>query len=126
MALPVTMLVPADPEAMSWALEGLVALDCGILRRSRGRLPRLYDSGVRYKHQMDPKRWANIVEVLRAGYADCKNLAAWRCAELRFYDALPAVVHCYQTGARRWHAVVALDGEVIEDPSRALGMKGAS
>jgi hypothetical protein len=121
--MPVEMLVPADAEAMTCALEGLVAIDYLILTRARGRLPLLYQSGVVYRHQRNPKRWGHILEVIRSGYADCKNLSAWRAAELRYYAGVPARVHCYPTGPRRWHAVVQLPDGRTEDPSVRLGMR---
>lgn len=120
------MVLPSDPVAMSAGLEGLIAVNTLILAGKIGggvSVPPLYRAGVRYRNQRDPRRWGNILEVLRAGYADCKNLSAWRVAELRFYQGVPARVLCYKTGHNRWHAIVKYPDGRTEDPSVRLGMK---
>jgi hypothetical protein len=63
--------------------------------------------------------------VLARGWGDCDDLAPWLAASLRasgeYPDAKPFV---YQSGPKRWHAVVDRgDGQVL-DPSRWAGMGG--
>ena len=116
------MHIPGSKAPLEAALEGLAAVDAQLLRQDR--YPRLYESGVRYRCQ-DPgsKRWLTIPEVLQAGRGACKDLAAWRAAELRVLDGEPAKLRTYRTSPRSWHAVVERGDGSIEDPSRLLGMK---
>lgn len=62
-------------------------------------------------------------DVLARGWADCDDLASWLCGELRASgvdpDAKPIV---YQSGPKRWHAVVQRGDGSIDDPSRWAGM----
>ncbi|HLB45371.1 MAG TPA: hypothetical protein VJK49_08250 [Candidatus Limnocylindrales bacterium] len=101
-------------------LEGLVALDYLLLRT--GRYPALYEAGIRYKRQNDPHRWASVHEVMAAGYADCKNLSAWRAAEFRL-QGIPARVIARPSSRTTWHAIVLLPDGRTEDPSALLGMR---
>lgn len=120
MPFKVSMWVPVEPAAISAVLEGLVALDYLFLRT--GRYPRLYEAGIRYKRQLDPHRWASVHEVMRCGYADCKNLAAWRAAEFRL-QGIPARVVAHPSAPNTWHAIVKLPDGRTEDPSVILGMR---
>jgi len=110
----------------------------------RGGIPSLYSSGVRY--QVEP--WAGSMqslrtcrEALREGWAECKSLSAWLCAEYqeRARDELTArqydihvdwtdkpvdplnVGLVAQNGiVRIFHARVLHPNGKIEDPSRRL------
>lgn len=74
-----------------WAL---VLADVGDLLADP-RTPLLYQSGVKYKVEVPrpgktgcddgdgQERFLSAPYVLRQGHADCEDLAAWRCAELR-------------------------------------------
>jgi hypothetical protein len=119
----VTMQVPLSCRYIAAVAEGLITLDSLLL--ASGRYPSVYAAGIRYKRQLDPHRWANVDEVIAAGYADCKNLACWLAAEYRL-QGVPARLHAYPTGGNIWHAVVRLPGGQFEDPSVKLGMRRAA
>jgi|SoiMetStandDraft_2_1073263.scaffolds.fasta_scaffold28679_3 hypothetical protein len=110
------------------AVEGLAGVNCAILHVLDGRMPRLYESGVRYR-QPGKLTWHTIADLYDLGFGDCKDLAAARCAELRFFEGEPAMPLVYETRrAHRWHAVVQRADGAIEDPSAillALERKGA-
>jgi len=112
--------VPTSAQAYDAALEGLTRLDETII--SSGRVPPLYDSGVRYK--TEPREtWRHAEDVAAEKWGDCEDLAAYRAAELRVNGSDPdARVMTYKTGPRRYHAVVERGNGEIEDPSAALGM----
>lgn len=63
--------------------------------------------------------------VLSRGWGDCDDLAPWLAASLRASGEAPdAKAFVYQSGPKRWHAVVDRgDGKVL-DPSRWAGMGG--
>lgn len=115
------LTVPADPDAFEAALEGLVRVNEIML--GTGVLPPLYETGVRYQAERD-EVWKPVTQVLTDGVGDCEDLASWRAAEMRVSGEDPgARVHTYQSGPRRFHAVVMGSDGHIEDPSRALGMR---
>ncbi len=72
-------------------LEALVAHNIAYLR-DHPDTPPLFRSGVRYRLD-DPagERWKDIAEVRATGDGDCKDLAAWRLAELRAWGEHGAV-----------------------------------
>jgi transglutaminase-like putative cysteine protease len=87
-----------------------------------GRLPRLYDSGVRYAREpVGKERWQSATELLRSRRGDCEDLAGYLAAEIRVYDGLPARVLIVPNTMGGYHAVCSVNGR-IEDPSRKLGM----
>lgn len=123
-------------------LRGVVACNRVLLRQAKASgqpLPRLYDSGVRWRREPWAGRFeefADIETVLSRGWGDCDDLAAWRIAELQ-EAGVPAdflikwrVDH--QGRAKMYHAMVRvrprLDPKTkritgpIEDPSIRLGM----
>lgn len=63
--------------------------------------------------------------VLSRGWGDCDDLAPWLAASLRASGEDPdARAFVYQSGPKRWHAVVESgDGRVL-DPSKWAGMGG--
>lgn len=85
--------------------------------------PFLYKSGVRYIDTHD--EWRDIPRVLSVGGGDCKDLVAWRVAELRAQHrtAHPRIL-MQQTGpgAFLYHVVVQHGDGRYEDPSKLLGM----
>jgi hypothetical protein len=92
--------------------------------------PLLAKSGVRYRRERlkggEPERWQGIEEIIREGYGDCEDLAAWRVAELRLRgkNAKPFIV-ASKSVPGRWHIMVQVEinGKVFtNDPSRELGM----
>lgn len=115
--------VPTSAVMYEAAIEGLTTLDAQILQHLR--LPSIYDSGVVY-HREPRDVWRHVGDVYKSGWGDCEDLAAWRAAELRVSGEDPAAhVHVYQSGSRKFHAVVARGDDSIEDPSYILGMKVA-
>ena len=119
--------LPASPETLTAALEGLTATNAVMMRRAQelgGQWPPLYESGIRYVAEPsfgNLQKWPNAAQVLLAGQADCKGLAAWRAAELRLAGE-PAIAYAYESGPQRYHAVVRRADGTTEDPSRLLGM----
>ena len=82
-------------------LEGVIWNNRYLMRRYPGRLPPLYESGVRFRAEpwasmpaavvgpggmrpMGPiEQFAPYVVLLKRGFGDCAQLCAWRVAELR-------------------------------------------
>jgi hypothetical protein len=135
------------------ALEGLTRINEWHIRRSlrrvaRGQsstvIPPLYASGVVYREEEpDHEDWLDVPAVLRQGFADCEDLAAYRTAELRVagVDAEPVIKWQWVPRERMiqqgypeaklpgkgvWlvHCCVRWPDGRIEDPSRILGMGG--
>jgi hypothetical protein len=105
------------------------------------KIPPLYKAGVRYHDdshldcwkgtcRIQEDDWQDIKVCLAKKYADCEDLACWRCAELwiQGVNALPFPV--LQNGgkdeAQLWHIQVLLPDGTIEDPSVHLGMNAES
>ena len=110
--------------AVQTFLSALQLVDQDQLRS--GRYPPLYQSGVRYvREPIGKEEWQTVETAFRSKSADCEDLAAWRAAEL--------VVAGEDVGARAVikrvrpgliHCLVRRGNGAMEDPSRALGMKG--
>jgi hypothetical protein len=99
------------------------------LYRTRN-LPPLYQSGVRYHREKANyisarpiEEWQCVDVLYMSQKGDCEDLAAARCAELR-NQGIPARIRLTRHG-RMWHVTVRV-GDMIEDPSKRLGMKGAA
>lgn len=128
-------------------LEALIATDWVYLQEYReqtGRnLPSIYEFGPRYVLKERPgglDAWQDIPRCIELGTADCKDLVAWRIAELRDagYDGVfPHIKTSYHPDPRGieptmtvYHIQVVsthdVDGQghqiVVEDPSALLGM----
>jgi hypothetical protein len=123
MALRVTMEIPADPAALTMALEGLVRMDeklMGEVSIGGAGYPSLYASNVRYRREpRGQEDWKTADRVFDDGYADCEDLSAVRAAELRRAGD-PAMVLVVPTQRGKFHAVVLRGNGEIEDPSRVL------
>lgn len=104
-------------------LEALIAHDIAYLR-DHPDTPPLFRSGVRYRlDDRAGERWKDIAEVRAGGVGDCKDLAAWRLAELRLWGEYGAVARVsFFTIAGRVvnHVTVRRADGHIEDPSLAL------
>ena len=117
----VSFNVPASRATLSAALEGLTATNVVLLGRNRNA-PMLYKSGVRYRAEpVGKEKWLTVPQVIRAGFGDCEDLAAWRAAELR-HAGIPARAVVIRSGPKMFHAVVRLPSGQLEDPSAKLGM----
>lgn len=117
--------IPVSAAAFAASIEGLVKLNLHILEGrvpGRQKFPPLYKSGVVYKRE-PADVWRDIRTVYKSGWGDCEDLAAIRVAQLRFTgEDEQAHVAVYQSGARKYHAIVARSDGTTEDPSRRLGM----
>lgn len=134
-------------------LDGLTAINVWHIRRSlrqaqRGLtdrvIPPLYMSGVVYREEAPGHEdWLDAPAVLKQGYADCEDLAAWRAAELQVagHDVEPVIKWQWidrdvmirqgypaaklpQRGVWLVHCCVRWADGTIEDPSKILGMGG--
>lgn len=129
MATPVRILAPvAAGPGRGRSLQALVEVVEGLnvdFLRANPRTPWLYRSGVRYAPELPEERetFATIPAVLERRTGDCDDLAPWRSAELRVRCGVPAKAVVLQIRPGLWHVVVRV-GNVFEDPSRALGMRG--
>lgn len=94
-------------------------------------LPPLYQSGVFYQAEpLGEEEWLDIPTLYKQGFGDCEDLAAARCAELRCMG-IPAVCAIRHKTIKHpsgpitmVHVLVLHPNGSIEDPSKALGMKG--
>jgi hypothetical protein len=98
------------------------------LLRARDSTPSVYGSGVRYEIEPPGREdWDPADVLLRRGWGDCEDLAAWRAAELRDVGerarADTYVSRERPDGSRVWHAVVVRSDGSVEDPSAHLGMR---
>ncbi len=127
MALQVRIHVPPIPEAIEAVAEGLVRLNVALMRFADERgieLPPLYESGITYRREPRGREWWQSADDVR-GLAtkrsgDCEDLAAYRAAELRYYEGELARVVIERTARGSFHAVVSREDGTIEDPSRIL------
>jgi hypothetical protein len=114
-------------ESMLYLLNWLVRHDRGWLKQYPNT-PKLYESGVTYdyKDEIDAPVWQDISYSLATKKADCKDFAAWRCAELleAGIDCKPRIQWQEIDGVYRFHALVEYPDGTTEDPSRLLGMGG--
>jgi hypothetical protein len=112
-----------DPEVWAKGLEGLIAINEDFHRSSgiAGDLPPLYRSGIVYRPEKNSEKWLTAKQVYATGMGDCEDLTAIRVSELRTSGFDPgATAHIYQTGPKRWHAVVKRSDGTIEDPTKIL------
>lgn len=108
--------------------EGLVLLDVELMRYAeehRGReIPPLYESGVRYRREPEGREWwetaSDMLNVVSDRSGDCEDVAAWRAAELRYYEGNDARVIIVPTKRGGFHCKVQLEDGSIEDPSLEL------
>jgi hypothetical protein len=127
-----SIVVPFDGMAdLTVPLAALTAITADQI--ARYGLPALYASGVRYRtihgaarcrsdRRESCERFLSARQLLAEKLGDCKDLAAYRAAELRLQgeDARAFVVPS-PTG---FHVKVRRADGSIEDPSIRLGMKG--
>lgn len=112
--------------ALDCLLECLVQINLDHLRRFP-QTPGIYESGVYYVRQAPGvEDWQHIKDVMRLGHTDCKVLACWRVAELRFRGEAGARVGYYfqrmADGNYLYHMVVVRGDGSVEDISANLGM----
>ena len=118
--MPVRVAMDVPLVALEAAVQGLVGINIALLGALRGQVPRLYDSGVRYREPGKTK-WHNVADVIDLNYGDCKDLVAYRVAELQFFDGEAARPHVYLTRrARKYHVIVVRGDGTEEDPSAII------
>jgi hypothetical protein len=128
MALHVRINVPAFPSAIEAVAEGLVLLNMALMEYADERgveLPPLYETNVRYQREPRGREWwesaVDVLGVVADRSGDCEDLAAFRAAELRYYEGEDAArVRIVRTRRGSFHAVVERADGSIEDPSRVL------
>lgn len=92
-----------------------------IRQMKRRRMPRLYESGIRYRREpLGHENWQTYEDLLETHYGDCEDLVAARVAELRMRGirAQP----WFSKRGTTWHVFVKLPSGKTEDPSERLGM----
>ena len=118
-------------------LDALTRIDLHEILAAKGRIPFLYESGVRYKAEPEGQEdWLDVLAALDAYKAeknggpvatiDCEDLACWRAAELQAQGIAAHPVFVWrkmQNGSHLYHIVVRWPDGRLEDPSRRLGMK---
>lgn len=127
MALHVRINVPPFPAAIEAVAEGLVLLNMVLMEHADERgveLPPLYSTDVRYRREPKGREWwesaADVLGVVTKRTGDCEDLAAFRAAELRYYEGEDAYVRIVPTSRGSFHAVVERGDGSLEDPSRIL------
>jgi len=113
--------IPVSAAAYAAAIEGLSNLNQHVIRSGGFDYPSIYRAGIRYRRE-SKDIWRPINEVYKSGFGDCEDLAAARVAWLRERGEKGARVGVYQSGPKRYHAIVIRGDGSREDPSKALGM----
>jgi hypothetical protein len=118
---------PESEKVLCLLLETLVKIDEMYLRM-HPEAPPIYQAGVRYQTEpLGQEDWCDIPTVMKQGWGDCEDLAAWRCAELRVRYGIPARAtftwRVLPNKVTLYHILVKHPDGRIEDPSRKLGMK---
>jgi hypothetical protein len=115
-------------EAIDAALEASAISQVPLIER--GKIPDIRKAIKAGKVRWQPEppgdeHFDDAKTVLQRGWGDCDDLAPWLAATLRATGEAPdARPFVYQSGPRRWHAVVDRgDGKVL-DPSKWAGMGG--
>lgn len=120
----------AAPEVLSYYLMCLYGIN-KVIQKINPNLPRIYQSGIRYKAEARGlEKWIDAERVIAQGNGDCEDLATWRAAELTVRDNLLSIpifrMHIIPTPkgpARLYHIMVKRSDGVYEDPSYILGMR---
>lgn len=124
--LQVRIQVPPIIPALEGVAEGLVRLNEALFAYADERgveSPSLYESGIVYRREPRGREWwesaADALGVASNRSGDCEDLAAYRAAELRYFEDEPgARVKIVRTRRGSFHAVVEREDGSIEDPSR--------
>ncbi len=109
------------------ALLALYRIDCALLEEWPDAWPRLYQSGVLWQLERDPREaggedWLTLDQLYDGREtADCEDIAAARAAELTVLEGRPAVPRVTMVPGG-YHIVVEYADGRWEDPSELLGM----
>lgn len=113
-----------DQPVLDAALEAVTRLNESMLRA--GEIPTFQQAVHRVRWQPEPpgqEHFDHAGVVLARGHGDCDDLAPWHAASLRATGVDPgAIATVYESGPKRWHAVVQRSDGQLEDPSAAAGM----
>lgn len=134
MALHVRLDIPPIPQLLEAAAEGLVLTNVALFEMAHRRgveLPPLYQSGIVYRPEPAGREWwetaHDLLDVVPDRSGDCEDLAAYRAAELRYFEGEHARVVIVRTPRGSFHAVVEREDGSLEDPSRfCLAIETAS
>jgi hypothetical protein len=113
--------------AIDAALEATTAAQVPLL--ARGVVPDIRSAinAGKVKWKPEPpgdEHFDDARTVLVRGWGDCDDLAPWHAAGLRATGEDPgARAFVYQSGPRRWHAVVSRSDGSVDDPSAWAGMR---
>jgi hypothetical protein len=113
-------------EAIDAALEAVAVSQVPLIKS--GKVPDIRDvieaGKVRWKPEpKGDEHFDDAKTVIARGWGDCDDLAPWLAATLRATGEAPnAYPYVYQSGPRRWHAVVDDGHGKMLDPSRWAGM----
>lgn len=121
-----TLQLPFVVPVIEAALEGLVCANVALMELGRcPSSPLDPDAHVRYQRERSGfEDWACATRVMRLGFGDCEDMAAWTAAGYRFRgDDEGATVMLYRTGPSLYHAVCLLTTDEIVDVCPELGMR---
>ena len=112
--------------ALRALLDCLIELN-GVCLDACPTLPRLYQSGVRYRLMPSKQAWDTIPIMVHRGFSDCKSLVAARIAELRREGkvAIPVFRNIKDGWGTMFHILILHGNGQWECPSRNLGMRTA-
>jgi hypothetical protein len=117
-----------DAPVLDSALEAVTRLNESLI--DDGKAPLFSEAVNRVRWQAEPpgqEHFDHASAVLARGHGDCDDLAPWHAASLRATGQDPgATAIAYQSGPRRWHAVVQRSDGSLEDPSLSAGMPSHS
>lgn len=105
------------------AVEGLAGIDL-VLYDFFPNIPGIYTFRPRY-HVPEVETWKDIGAVIRDKAGDCKDLVAWRLAELWRQGVVGARAESIverQKTRLQFHTFIRLPNGQVEDPARELGM----
>jgi hypothetical protein len=115
-----------DAPVLDAALEAVTRLNETLLER--GQVPEFTTAldklGIQWKPEPPgAEHFDHAGVVMKRRWGDCDDLAPWHAASLRHSGEDPdAKAVVYQSGPRRWHAVVQRGSGEIDDPSKEAGM----
>lgn len=112
-------------------LDALTRIDLQEIIAANGKLPPIYESGVRYEPEPEGQEdWMTALALFQLPankrVGDCEDLACWRAAELQMRGIAAHPVFVWRkmpNGSHLYHIVVRHPNGDIEDPSKRLGMK---
>lgn len=116
-------------EVLEAFLEALVVANMALYRRFPGAPCCPKCAGVRYappkgKAKMsDEQRFVGVERMVVEGYGSCGDVAAMVCARMRSLEGKPdarVIVQQQREGGRHFHAVVAVDGSIVDATEEML------